>query len=73
MAGPLKKHLHPPHLHRRGQVVKHEGKGASEEILPSRHAVQTLTKGDPVQRSMQNYAKETPMGNPLAESQMMDY
>lgn len=66
--GPLKKHLSPPRLHRKGHVVKHQGKGASEEVLPSRHAVQTLTKGDPMQRTMQNYAKMTPLVNPMADS-----
>jgi hypothetical protein len=42
------------------QIIKHTGKGASEQSLPSRSALNTLTKGDPLQRSMNNYAKETP-------------
>ncbi len=49
-------------------VKKHVGKGASEQVLPSRHALQTLTQGDPLQRTMNNYAKATPMANPDAES-----
>lgn len=44
------------------QVVNNKGKGAKEENLPSRFAMTTLTKGDPVQRSMNNYAKKTPSG-----------
>ena len=40
------------------------GKGAREEVLPSRFAMQTLTKGDAGKRTMNNYAKETPgVGN----------
>lgn len=40
----------------------HLGKGGSEEMLPSRHALATLTKGDPAQRTIGNYAKLTPIG-----------
>ncbi len=50
------------------RVNKHVGKGASEQVLPSRHAVQTLTQGDPMQRTMNQYAKATPLGNSDAES-----
>lgn len=42
------------------QIVNNKGKGAKEEMLPSRFAMTQVTKGDPVQRSMQNYAKVTP-------------
>lgn len=42
------------------QIIKNKGKGSREQDLPSRFAMQTLTKGDPVQRSMQQYAKEAP-------------
>jgi hypothetical protein len=59
-----KSHMVPPTLHKRGQAVKHAGKGAVEEHLPSRHAMATLTKGDPMQRTMNNYAKATPMAAP---------
>jgi hypothetical protein len=31
-------------------------------MLPSRHSRSELTGGDPVQRSMNNYAKKTPSG-----------
>jgi hypothetical protein len=60
---PLKKHLTPIG---RGGIVKHQGKGATEQVLPSRHAMQTLTQGDPGQRSMNDYAKATPMASPTA-------
>ena len=59
-----KKHLTP--LTKGGQITTHVGKGASEQVLPSRSALSTLTQGDPGQRTFQNYAKATPMGNPLA-------
>lgn len=62
----LKKHMSP--IGKRGQLVKHEGKGATEQVLPSRHALNTLTQGDPMQRTMQNYAKATPMANPTTDS-----
>lgn len=62
----FKKHL--PKMGRRGTVHAHVGKGATEEVLPSRHAVQTLTSGDPSQRTMQQYAKLTPMANPRVEA-----
>lgn len=58
----LKKHLTP--IGKRGALVNHAGKGASEQVLPNRHALSTLTSGDPGQRTMQNYAKETPMASP---------
>ena len=41
---------------------KSVGKGSQEEVLPSRFAMNTLTKCDCVQRSMNNYAKKTPSG-----------
>jgi len=47
---------------KKGSVKAHKGKGASEEVLPSRHAVSTLTQGDPSQRTMNDYAKATPTG-----------
>lgn len=56
----LKKHLSAPHGSK-GKVVKHEGKGATEQKLPSRHAMETLTRGDPSRRTMNDYAKATPM------------
>ena len=42
------------------QHVKNTGKGSKEETLPSRFAMTQLTKGDPVQRSMNNYSKKSP-------------
>ena len=36
------------------------GKGAQEQRLPHRFALARLTKGDHTQRSMNNYAKQTP-------------
>jgi hypothetical protein len=42
------------------QKVKNTGKGSTEEDLPSRFAMSQLTKGDPMQRTINNYAKVTP-------------
>jgi type II secretory pathway component PulK len=36
------------------------GKGSQQQVLPSRHALNTLTRGDVVNRSLGNYAKNTP-------------
>lgn len=38
------------------------GFGASNERLPSRHALARLTGGDPSQRTLNMYAKLTPSG-----------
>jgi hypothetical protein len=46
------------------QVHRHAGKGATEQVLPNRHALNTLTAGAPGSRSMSDYAKATP--GPLA-------
>jgi hypothetical protein len=48
----------------RGQppITRHASKGSKQEMLPSRHAVAKLVSGDPVQRSIGNYAKLTPSG-----------
>jgi len=44
------------------KVTRIVGKGSKDEVLPSRMAMETITKGDPMQRSMNNYAKKTPSG-----------
>lgn len=62
---PHKKDLTP--LRKGGKIDRHTGKGATETVLPSRHALNTLTQGDPARRTMQDYAKATPMGNPRAD------
>ena len=54
----FKKDLTP--LTKKGSVTVHKGKGATQERLPSRSAVNTLTGGSPVERGFNNYAKETP-------------
>ena len=36
-------------------------KGVATEVLPNRHAMNTLTGGDPLQRTMNNYAKASPV------------
>lgn len=54
----FKKHLTP--LSKKGSIDVHKGKGATQEMLPSRGAVNTLTGPDSSARSMNNYAKETP-------------
>ncbi len=40
--------------------MKPRGKSSVQQSLPSRHALNALTAGDPVERSLQNYAKQTP-------------
>ena len=43
-------------------------KQIAHEMLPSRHARATITGGDPVQRSMNNYAKMSPAdGNGIGQ------
>lgn len=48
----------------RGQppITRLKNKGSRQEILPNRHALNTLTKGDPLQRSIGNYSKAAPTG-----------
>lgn len=41
-------------------VTHHANKGSQQQFLPSRHVLNTLTKGDPSQRTVNNYAKATP-------------
>ena len=45
-----------------GRLNTLHNKGSQEYLLPNRHAVAELTKGDPWQRSIGNYAKLTPSG-----------
>ena len=45
-----------------GRLVQQQQKGSKEYLLPNRHALAELTKGNPWQRSMGNYAKLTPSG-----------
>lgn len=54
----LKKHMTP--LSKGGALHKHAGKGSSSQSLSSGQ-MSNLTGGDPFQRSMQNYAKASPM------------
>jgi len=51
-----------------------KNKGAKQETLPNRHALNTLTKGDPLQRSIGNYSKAAPTGAaaPLNEQTILD-
>ena len=44
------------------QPKRPKGKGGKQEMLPNRHAMNTLTGGSPMQRSLGNYAKATPSG-----------
>jgi hypothetical protein len=44
------------------QPKKPKGKGLGHAMLPNRAAVAQLTKGDPAQQSIGNYAKLTPSG-----------
>jgi hypothetical protein len=43
-------------------ACNHTGKCAQSELLPSRHALGTLTKGDPMRRTINDYAKASPVG-----------
>lgn len=52
----------------KGGIAKHKGKGAFEQVLPDRHAVSSLTSGDPGKRTMNDYAKATPLANPEADT-----
>lgn len=45
-----------------GRLVQHKNHGSKQQLLPHRNAVEQLTKGNPWQRSMGNYAKLTPSG-----------
>ena len=42
------------------QITHHTNKGANKEVLPNRHALNQVSKGDVGQRSIGNYAKATP-------------
>lgn len=44
------------------QIHVGAGKGNQIEMLPSRHALATITGGDPAHRSLGWYAKLTPSG-----------
>jgi len=54
-------------LSKGGSIIKNAGKGASSQPKLARGELNTLTKGDPAARTMQNYAKATPMANPIPE------
>lgn len=61
--GPLKKNLTP--LSPGGQITKHAGKGSlAQQMAPGQRT--TITPGAPIDRTMGNYAKATPMANPVA-------
>lgn len=42
------------------QPTHHTNKGANHELLPNRHALNQVSKGDIAQRSINNYSKVTP-------------
>lgn len=42
-------------------LIQNVGKGGGQEYLPSRHMLNTLTGGDPAQRTLGQYAKATPL------------
>lgn len=43
-------------------IIQQTGKGSKMEMLPNRHAMNTLAGGEQWQRSLNNYAKTTPSG-----------
>ncbi len=64
--GPLKKHLTPIG---KGGITKHSGKGSMSQAVP-KGQLQTLTPGAPLDRTMNTYAKATPMANPVPSTGM---
>lgn len=53
------------------QIIKNVGKGAREDELPSRFAKTELTRGDLMQRAMNNYAKKPANPSGMADIFMM--
>ncbi len=49
-----------PNYKKTAERSEKPGKQIAQEMLPSRHARATITGGDPVQRSMNNYSKMSP-------------
>lgn len=54
-----------PRMIREPTVIQHTGKSATQEHLASRHAMSSITGGDPVNRMTNNYRKAgaTPPGD----------
>jgi hypothetical protein len=48
---------------RKPSFIVNKGKGSKSQMLPSRHALDALTKGTPDQRTLGQYAKRTPIGS----------
>jgi hypothetical protein len=48
------------HANPKAKVTRHVGKGSIQQKLPSRHALNQITGGDPADRNMNQYAKATP-------------
>jgi len=42
------------------QPTNYDNKGANQELLPNRHALNTISKGDIARRSINNYSKAAP-------------
>lgn len=55
-------------LKKGGAIHKHVGKGASEQVLPHRGALNSLTAGNPMARTINDYAKASPVNNPADDS-----
>lgn len=55
-------------LRKSGPIHRHVGKGASEQVLPHRGALNSLTTGNPLSRTLNNYAKADPLDNPDQDS-----
>lgn len=45
-----------------GRLTQLHNKGSREQLLPGRRAMEQVTKGNPWERSIGNYAKLTPSG-----------
>lgn len=61
----FKKHMTP--LSKGGQMVRHKGKGSQMAPMPSRGDIQALA----TQPGLNNYAKATPMAQPMAPDEDM--
>lgn len=60
----FKRHLTP--LRKGGRIDKHNGKGATEQPLPNRATLGALSS-NPGASTMNDYAKATPLANPVAD------
>ena len=58
----FKKDIRP--LRPRGQVIKHAGKGSTSQTLDGGQKP-TITPGNPLARTLNDYSKASPIGQPI--------